>query len=213
MSSNIISELRLSWFEEICKKLPSLILTDGWIKLWLIKHFENNARLENQDPNSPLRRYIWTPGPDTQIVIEDYSKWKPEMTERRPALIIKRNAWKVLKLGIGDKWLGHTDEKGNVFHEIAIQGSSTIFCISNTGAETEILADEVFRELVGFSQLVRKALNLLMLKVEDIGELVILDESRENFVIPITLNYAYDHKWIVSLANDAPIDTNFNFGP
>jgi hypothetical protein len=76
------------------------------------------------------------------------------------------------------------------------QGGHTIFCIASESAEVEILAAEVYRELVQLGPVVRPFFNFLRFKVADIGEPSILEESKERFVVPITCAYAVQDVWV-----------------
>jgi len=191
------------WIKGMCELGPRPLVATGWLRLWLTSHFANKDFLEDQDPDGPLQRMLWKSDSTTGIVIESVTKWTPEMTESRPGVIIKRNGWRRLRLGINDKLMDMGVTDGLERFENWWQGSHTLFCITNDGAETEKLAAEVFRELNQFGPLVRALLDLKRFEVTEVGELAILEEGRENFVVPITVAYGYSEGWV--LRQEAPI--------
>lgn len=186
-----------NWFTPFCGYGDNPLTITEVLVTWLRSHFSDARRFDNDKPNEAIVNFVWKPGKDTGIIIESASRWVPTATEHRPALIVKRNAWKRLKLGIGDRRLGDGDTESLVPYETAWDGSHTIFCITNNGPDTELLAVEVFKELVEFSQIVRSLLNLRYLSVQEVGELSLLEEARENFVVPITISYGYNSVWTV----------------
>jgi hypothetical protein len=173
----------------------------GWLRIWMTGHFLTASNIEDQ--SQALQNSLWTPTNTTGIVIESSTRWAPELTEVRPSVIIKRNGWKRLRLGIGDKMMGTVQPSGQDVFANAWQGSHTLFCITDKGAETELLAAEVYRELNQFSSVFRDALALLRFEVSEVGELMLLEKARQSFVVPIVVAYAFVETW--QLNQQAPI--------
>lgn len=201
--------LQKSWFTGICEQSPTPFLVTGWIRRWLTNHFSDVNYLENQDSSGPKLNFIWTDSDDTNLVIESITKWEPNLTENRPAIIIKRGPWKKIRLGMDDRHMGYILPSGETQHENWWQGSHIIFCITNSGAEAELLAAEVYSEMQKFGPVIRKILNLKKFEVSGVGDVNILEESRQNFVVPIEINYIYSEVWSVSQSGE-PINS-FNF--
>lgn len=190
--------LDAKWFHGICALGPRPHVVTGWLKIWLAGHFAIVDNLEDQNTDGPLPRMLYRGDGNQQLVIESIQRWMPKKTEIRPALIIKRRAWKRQQMGIGDRLQGG-DQDGKMRFETFWSGSHTVFCIANDGTECELLATETFRELNQHAPIVRQILSLNKLGVVEVGELAILEnEGRENFVIPITMAYVYSDTWIVS---------------
>jgi hypothetical protein len=80
-------------------------------------------------------------------------------------------------------------------HTNLIQGSHTLFCISGESAEVEILAHEVWKELMQFGPYARKKFNLLRFVVSDCEDPAILEEATENFVVPVVVSYGIQDSW------------------
>lgn len=181
-------------------RLRSTICQYGWRPLFitgllrdmLIRHFAAPLQIEEPD----LRELVWRDDARTRILIESVFRWRGDLTEKRPAVLIKRNAFRNLRLGIGDK--AGTDEQGNQQYTTFWVGSHTLFCLHGSGASVELLATEVQRELTQFSPLIVQYLGLFRLAVTDVGEIMEVEEARENFVVPITIGWAYQEKWKLS---------------
>lgn len=186
------------WFaSSLCELGPRPLVTTGLLRLWMTHHFANKDLLEGKNPN--LLKSLWTADTKTGIAIESVTKWKPELTEKRPGIMIKRHAWKRIRIGIGDRHMFTWPIDGQESFTNLWQGSHTLFCITGggDGAETEILAAEVFRELNQFSEVFRQTLNLVRFEVAEVGELMMLEQARENFVVPVTVAYVYQEGWRV----------------
>ena len=193
-----IPRIDAQWFRHICELGPRPLVVTGWLKVWLEGHFFTLSQIEDQH-STALRKALWTTNCDTTgIAIESVTKWTPELTEKRPAVIIKRNSWRHVRLGIDDRMFFTVDKDWQNRYTNLWQGSHTLFCIAGDGAETELLSAEVFRELNEFGPIIRKILNLMRFEVMEVGEITKLKQNaRENFVVPITVAYAYREEWMV----------------
>lgn len=196
------SELDLLAFaarlQEVCSGGWRLRTLTGFFCLWLQEHFRTADRIGDE----LLKRRVWTAGDDSSILIESATRWRPNMTEKRPGLIIKRNSQKVLRQIIADRMMGFGAGSPGGKHVTWLTGSHTVFCIAGEGGEAELLAYEVLDELIGFSALLRGPLGFVKLLVSEAGDLGILEEASQNFVVPITVSYVYEHGW--TLRNALP---------
>ena len=91
------------------------------------------------------------------------------------------------------------DKEGNDHYVTFWKGSHTLFCIGGTGAQAEILATEVQRELTEFGPELVRTLGLMRFQVTEIGAVGELEEAQENFVVPVTVGYAYEERWITRI--------------
>lgn len=182
-----------SLISNLCSKGWRPILLTGLLRDLLTRHFQ--ARLiEDED----LRDLIWhEEAKQTKILIESIHRWRGELVEFRPAILVKRNSYQNMRLGIGDR-VG-ADERGQVRYSTFWVGSHTVFCIHGTGAGCEILATEVQRELTEFAPEVRKTLGLKKWSVTEVGAISEVEEARESFVVPVTVGWAYEQNWTLEL--------------
>jgi len=175
-----------------CELMASPQIMTGVFRDILQRHFAAEAQIEEPD----LRNLIWHSGEQTNILIEVAYRWDPALTQKRPAVIIKRNAYKNIRLGIGDSLqFPYVDATGDRHFSTGWLGSHTLFCLGNSGAKAELLSSEVQRELTCFAEIIRKTLSLLRFQVLEIGAVSVLEEAQENFVVPVTVSYAYCQHW------------------
>jgi hypothetical protein len=177
-------------------------LLTGLFRDLLTKHFSTPDNIE--DPN--LRSAIWQEGQANGILIESVYRWRGDVVEKRPALLVKRNAMNNMRIAIND--LHSTDSQGFQHFSTLWVGSHTVFCIGGTGAAAEILGTEVQRELTEFGPAIRSDLVLSKYQVMEVGEIAIVEEATQSFMVPVTIGWAYEESW--QLRPDALKLTGFN---
>lgn len=174
----------------LCSRRWRRLYLTGVIRDLLIRQFSNAAYIEEQD----LRRYIWQNSVTTEILIESIYLWRGDLVEKRPALIIKPGARKNYRVGIGDI-LG-PDRVGHVQYQTYWIGSHTVFAIHGSGAGAEILADETQRQLTEYGPALLEApFGLTRWVVAEVGEIAVLEEAKQNFVIPINVTWCFEESW------------------
>jgi hypothetical protein len=161
----------------------------GLLRDLLIRHFADPLNIEEGD----LRQLVWREGERTGILIESLWRWRGDLVEKRPAIIIKGNARQNLRLLWGDK--AGTTEQGDALHQTFWVGSHTLFCIHGSGASVDILATEVQREITQFHPAIVEYLGLYNWQVTEVGVIQEVEEARESFVIPVTVGWAYGEMW------------------
>lgn len=165
------------------------LLITGIIRDVLKHHFNVTENIEN----SALGDAIWTPGRDTGILIESIHRWRGDLVEKRPAVIIKRNPMRNLRVVKGD--LKGIDEQGDSNYVTLWVGSHTLFCIHGTGASTEILATEVQREMTQFGPFIAESFDFFKFQCTEVGAVSEVEEATENNVVPVTVGWAYQETW------------------
>ena len=175
----------------LCSVLATPAMLTGVFRDILTRHFQPGFIEQNE-----LREAIWRPGNDTSIVIESIHRWRPQTTGVRPAVIVKRNAYRNQRVGIGDRRQGNpTDRSGNQSFSTFWVGSHTLFCLGQEGAQAELLATETQRELTEFGPVLQKSLRLTRFSVLEVGPVSLLEEAAENYVVPVTVGYACEQSW------------------
>jgi hypothetical protein len=177
----------------LCSLGPRPHIVTGFLRQWFISHFSKETQIEHPE----LRTKLWKRIPtETEIEIESVTRWKPQTTEFRPSIIIARNDWKVLRVGINDQMMGERwDFTGTDHFAAYLEGSHTLFCISNLAEEAEILGAEVYRELMQFGPKVREELDLKRFVVVGVGKLFEIEEARQNYAVPVTVAYGVEERW------------------
>lgn len=183
--------LKIGNLPSLCAMGPRLLTMTGLFRVWMINHFTPGNTESEQ-----LTRLVWDKDVrKTGIVIESHTAWDPQTTGATPAVVIKRQAWRKVRLGIADKLMGELPVDGIVHYTNLWEGAHTFFCVGGESGEVEMLAAEVFGELNEFADAVRSELGLMRLTVAEVGEVAILEEASQNFVVPITVGYGVQHSW------------------
>lgn len=168
-------------------------LITGLLRDVLIRHFAAPTNVQELN----LRQYVWQDSLQTGILIEAIGRSVPDLVEKRPAIIIKANARKSTRFGIADKT--GTDERGRDLYCKGWVGSHTVFCLNNTSAASDILADEVEREITEFAPALIQYLGLLACSVTSVEATGEVEESKESFVTPVVVGWAYQHNWALEM--------------
>jgi len=179
----------------LCSVLARPAILTGMFRDVLVRHFATETSIEQPE----LRALIWQPDPTTGILIESITRWNPQQTQQRPAVVIKRQGYRNTRIGLGgERWqLPPADRHGHPHYTTVWTGSHTLFCIAQAANQAELLATEVQRELHQFAQLILQEALLLRFGVVEVGEIAQLEEARDAFVVPVTAGYAYEESWTV----------------
>lgn len=186
---------------KLIKPTPSALCSMGWRRLMitgllrdmLARHFGTPLNVEEPD----LRHLVWREDERTGILIESIQRWRKDLAEKRPAIVIKANSRKNIRWGIQDAT--GANEQGHRLYQTFWAGSHTLFCIHGSGASADILATEVERELNEFHPLMLAYLGLYSWQVTEVDAIAELEESKEDFVVPVTVAWVYDSKWQIDL--------------
>ena len=192
------------------------VLTGIFVRL-MQEHFSDPGNLEYNGmnefadsaetrPAAQLQDYIWTPNNETtKIQIQPVWAYNPQDIQRRPAIYVKRNAQRPQRLAINDGMTiaahrtGPAPENIEVrgeYHSVMVLGSHTLFCVGQTGAEAEVLGQEVFDQVAMFAPLLRTDFKFHRVAVQEQGEVSIIEgEAEHHFLVPIVVAYAYALAW------------------
>lgn len=194
----------------ICSSgLKNLYITGILLRI-LQSHFSRSENITFER----LRDLIWTPqpedtdsdstsGPDTKIVIDPTHLWNAQNVQQRPSIMVKRNRVSTQRLGLDDGWtLGLNPDREGDYKTRMIIGSHTCFCIGGSGAEAEMVGQEVFDELMEFSPVIRKDFLFHRFTVTEISEVNKLEESDEHFVAAVVVGWAHSQDW--RIVQEAP---------
>lgn len=171
----------------------------GLLRQLLITHF---ADADNVD-EPRVRRQVqdlgaWRPVDNGLnaggILIESITRWAPNTADKRPAVLIKRNAWQWQRQGIGDL-SGQNDYTGANSYAGLWAGSHTLFCLAATGSENEYLAAEVVRFLGHFSPMIRDQMDLHKFIVSEVGGAGEVQEVVQGYAVPVTVSYMAEEAW------------------
>jgi len=197
-----VPQNRVPKLNSLCSFGMTQLVMTGALRQVFCQHFADPDNLISESLRQRMRREgVWQEGPESGLYIESLGRWRPELTEARPGLVIKSGEWTWLRMGIGDQSGADVITGRRTFGGFW-QGSHTIFVLGNEGAETQVLAAEVAKLLLWFGPVIADQLCLQRFLIVSIGELSALAESDENYVVPITVGYIAPEEWF--LDSDAP---------
>ena len=78
-----------------------------------------------------------------------------------------------------------------------LRGVHTVNVISQNPVEAEEIAEEVFYRMMEFTQAIRHEFNLNKFVLDDMGEPVKIEESKEHWNVPITITTQLQTNWVV----------------
>jgi hypothetical protein len=177
----------------VCATGNRPLLTHGWLIEEMRMHY---SRPENIN-NPLLRDYVWKPEPDPDngILVESVGRWTPQISGQRPAIVIRFNEIKPLKVAINNQE-GYSDQGQKRFVKI-MTASQTVFCIHKEYDATLLLMTEVYSHLLQFSDPIRSIFDLLMFELVHAGGPGELKEASDRYASPVTLAYAWSESWEV----------------
>ena len=189
--------------DSLCENGWQPLLLTGMFRDMLIRHFSDSKQIVAPD----LKQFVWREDETSGILIESVYRWRADLVEKRPAILVKRNGYRQRRVGIQDKIFGmgtsgaiSPNERGAMTrHMVHWLGSHTVFCIHGTGASCEILATEVVDQLTMNAPAIRQLFNLDEFQVTEVGAISELEESTENYVIPVTVGWVYQQVWDLHL--------------
>lgn len=191
-----ISYLDVSKLRSVCGR-PGLLAVTQLLRQWMTQHFSNVENIRG-DRKALFGNKIWTDDNSTGILIESYTAFNPQKTEVRPAIVIKRLKYQRVSLGMGDRFMPTKASPGESLYEVQIAGGHVLFCLGVTPGEAELVAAEVWDELLEHGEAVRENCGFTRFRVIDADSVGILKESGNHFVVPITVAYRFRRAWRVT---------------
>lgn len=190
-----VPEVRIDSVSALCSLGVTPLVMTGMLRQVMLQHFVDPDNIDD----SRIRRQLtdagaWGPGNDSGLMIESISRWVPNMSGQRPAIIIKRNAWRYQRLTIGDQ-AGEDYRDGSRYYVGLLEGSHTLFALAKQGAEAELLGAEVTRFLLRYSPLFTEQMNLHKFTLVQIDALHKIKEATRIYAVPVTVAYVVEERW------------------
>jgi len=192
---------------------PNPFMLSGVFQRLLQYHFSVADNIEEP----LLKGYLWTPStqccavseteegsaydyePSRILIKPSWSSLGPEV-QQLPTILIKRKSFRsesvALRnqsaLGMSEGW------RPGERHHMVIRGGHNIICKGGTGAEAELLGQEVFFRMLHFQQIIKKDFHLGSLLTQSVSELRTRnDESKTSFYTVVNLDWSYMYNWLV----------------
>jgi hypothetical protein len=192
-------ENRVQKVSSLCSYGTRPHVMTGLLRQLLIQHFTDPNNVEDE----LLRQKFLEVGGwkqnenglnDGGILIESITRWLPSDEDKRPAVLIKRNDWAWNRIGVGDA-AGSDYASGSSSYLGLWQGSHTLYCLSLTGLETELLAIEVVRFLQHFGPWIRDQMDLKRFMITQVGGISEIKEVVQGYAVPVTVTYVAEESW------------------
>jgi len=192
-------EDRVSSVSALCSYGMRPHVMTGFLRQLLIAHFADPANIEDQRLRQKfIDEGAWTSDDNglanTGILIESITRWQPNIEDKRPTILVKRGGWSWQRIGIGDR-AGSNFVTGSSSYTGLWQGSHTLYCLSTTGLEAELLTMETVRFLQHFGPWIREQMSLMRLIVSEVGGISEVQEVVDGYAVPITVTYVAEEAW------------------
>lgn len=188
-------ENRISQVSSICAMGHRTLAMTGMFVQILRQHFADPSHLEEIKLRTKFTAAGgWLPSPTSGLQIEHVLRWSPEMTEKRPGILVQRNDWQWDRRLIGDQ-AGDDYVSGHESYLGFWQGSHTFFALADKGAEAELLGFEVARVLLRYSPEITNNAMLHRFIPVSIGRPAVVEESSKNYAVPVTFAYTAEESW------------------
>lgn len=193
------SENRVDKVSSLCSYGMRPHVMTGFLRQLLIGHFSDPQNIEDGRVRKHLENSgVWRPSENSLtpsgILIESITRWLPSIADTRPGILIKRNGWRWSSRVIGDKVVEnlYTGETGYFgFWE----GSHTLFCLAQNGAEAEFISTEVVKFLILFSPVIREQMDLFKFFVSEVSGVGEVQEVIRGYAVPVTVTYTAQENW------------------
>jgi len=166
-------------------------LLNGVFMNLLADHFSDASYIWHPS----LRKYLWKPGPDSKIRIATNVQWQSiDRTNDPVSIVLKRGVQDYKQIGIGGR--GEVTVEGQVLHHM-VTGSHTFTAIGGSGAESEILGQELAEIWIAESYRMTNDFLFHEFQPGQVGELAAVDELGGAIGVQVTINYAYESTTLV----------------
>lgn len=196
--SGSVPEVRTGPVSALCSYgITPQVMTGALVQLFRQYFADANNVRSHTLREFVIREGLWhTENADRGLYIDDIANWNPELTQSRPAIIIKDGDWTYRSVGIGDR-AGADFVSGEEYFSGYWYGSHSVFSIGAQGPETKLLAIECARALLYFKQTVANQLELHRFALVKLGAAAPLKEATERYIVPIDVAYVVNETWTV----------------
>ena len=198
---------------------PSIVT--GIILRLVQAHFENPDNIRDHK----LKQLVWVDDKvsndsiQSNILIGPLYKYDKRQLQNRPAVLVFRQAAVAQKFPLDSKTLTTLRDNGNFEGEryvVPISCTHVVRCIAKGAFAADRIGEEVFYRLLEYFPAIKQDFPFSNIGITNLNEpKKIGDESNENFVVDIAVQWVHIHGW--TLAPIAPIlkkvrfeDSTFN---
>ena len=124
--------------------------------------------------------------------------------EQRPGIFVKRENVKTRRIGVekGDSVTTHIKERIGSFqgkiHQKILTGNFSIICLADSGAEADLLGEEVFDRMLFFAPLIEDDIRIGQLQVESLSDVKENNSgANKSYYTVVRLNWATHRRWAI----------------
>jgi len=182
----------------LCNNGWTPVVITGFLRDFLAMQWSSKDNIINPVFHS----YLWNESVTSGILIENTTRFRADVVEKLPAIMIKRNTFRVQRIGINDglsrslsTGMYPTQVGAHNVHTNAIVGSHTAFCLGGTAAMADGIAMEVVHHIMELCPAIREHLSLAGCTLAEVGAVQKVKGSVERFGVPVTIAWYYLHTW------------------
>ena len=183
------------FYDRICDRGINRQDVTGLFVRLLTDYFKNPDNIKYEE----LKGRVWTPGEDTGILIESIGRFRPELAEKRPAILVRPGEWKKVIQGLQGDMIIEGPYQHERVYVLEVQGGHNIISVSKNPVETELLADEVFKFLDMLKAVLPAMTPIAFFRVVGISDLKALPESKTHFCCVIPVVYHVSQRYNITL--------------
>jgi len=182
---NIALPILQDFYDRVCPKGVNRQDVTGLIHRLLTSYFSNPDNIRNE----ALKDRVYRRDETTGILIESVGHFRPELAEKRPAILIRPGEWKTVDIGLQNQMINADVYQPTTEYILIVEGTHNIITVSKNPAETEILADEVFKFLNVLRIVIPSVTPISLFRVLGISEPKAIPEQRTHFYCVLPVRY------------------------
>lgn len=181
---------------QLIKKYPirPAYVTQAFLSL--ARHYFTKEEYLVTDRFRKKHNHSVIPSPEDMVIIESPMAWPVELTDKRPAIFVRRLNWTYRRLGIGDgRWGGTEAVIQQNTYSWAWRGHHIFFLISKEGGELDLLTEEVINLLARFTPVIRSLFDFTAYQLASIGKVEAYTSTHDYFQVPLIVQYDWIETW------------------
>lgn len=194
-----LPENRLPQVSSLCSYGTRPYAMTGFLRQLLLDHFVDADNIEDDKIRRRLKDMgAWRPSENGEnasgIIIESVTKWQPNTSMQRPAILIKRNAMQWHRVLPGDAD-GEESRTGFLNFFGFWSGSHTVFAVAENGGEADLLGTEILRYFLHYGNAIVEMMDLHRFVPVGMEGLHKVEEVADHYAVPVTVAYMAEERW------------------
>jgi len=145
--------------------------------------------------------------PGSRLLIRTSYSQDPAAAQQLPGLYVKREAFYTEGISLLDRSLPGLNSRGvyeGTEHQVNVIGAHSLICRGGSGAEADLLGQEVYFRMLHYQQVIKKDFQLGRLQAKSVSEVRQQPEQAKSaYYSVVRMEWAYVYRWLV--IPEAPI--------